>query len=295
MLAGRETAMAIVRTRKAGRPLLRQCAVHSAAELRPEQVFGPLTHNRELAGAPVSAVLATSDYQLAQVPAPAVPPAEMRSAIRWTLRDIINYPVSEAVIDVFEVPEQARHAETRTVFAVAARNEAVRRIVDLVKPRARGFSVIDIPELCLRNLAALLPQDERGVALLALGEDFAQLVVTCQGRLYLARRIALHSPDTLSLDGSAESPLQGLVIELQRSINYYEIHYDRAPISDVFVTSGDARAEALLGPLRDQTGLETHLLDVREMFELEGHLEPDLRFTGLCALGAALRTEWGSS
>ena len=80
---------------------------------------------------------------------------------------------------------------------------------------------------------------------------YAQLVLTCQGALYLARRIDLGArSDTLSLDGGAESDTQALAIELQRSLNYYESHYDRAQIADVFVASGDARAQQLLERLR---------------------------------------------
>ena len=292
MPADRETALAIVRTPRSGRPLLRHCAVHPAIEIQAEHVLAPLSHSRELGRAPVSAVLSAQDYQLLQVEAPEVAAAEMRGAVRWKLRDIVSFPVSEAVIDVFEIPEQERYVEQRMVFAVAARGDAVRRVVELVKPRARGFDVIDIPELCLRNLSALLPQDARGVALLVLGEGFAQLVLTCQGVLYLARRIELaRRTDVLSLDGGHDADTHALIVELQRSLDYYESHYDRAPIGDIVVASGDARAERLLDPLFAETGRSTHLLDVQELFDVADGIEPDMRFPGLVALGAALRIE----
>jgi MSHA biogenesis protein MshI len=290
MPADRETALAIVKRPKSGRPVLRHCAVHPAIEIRAEHVLAPLNHSRELIRAPVSVVLSSQDYQLVQVEAPDVEPAELRDAIRWSLRDLLNYPVSEAVVDVFEIPEKARYVESEMVFAVAAHSDAIGRVVDLVKPRARGFDVIDIPEMCLRNLTSLLPQDERGVALLALGEGFAQLVLTCQGSLYLARRIDLsRRADAFSLDGAPESDSQSLAIELQRSLNYYESHYDRAQITDVFLASGDARAEQLLEPLQTETGLDVQLFDVEELFEVTPGIEPDTHFPGLCALGAALR------
>jgi MSHA biogenesis protein MshI len=293
MPSDRETALAIVRSPKGGgRPVLKHCAVHPAIEIRAEHVLAPLNHNRELARAPVSAVLSSHEYQLVQVEAPEVQPAELRSAVRWNLRDILSYPVTEAVVDVFGIPERARYVQSQMVFAVAAPAEAIRRIVDLVKPRARGFDVIDIPDLCLRNLTRLLPQDERGVALLALGEGFAQLVITCQGSLYLARRIELaRGTDTTSLEGSTGSDAETLAVELQRSLHYYESHYDGAQITDVFVASGDARAEQLLTPLRTETGLDVQMFDVQELFDVAPGIEPDTHFPGLCALGAALRTE----
>ena len=290
MRGERETALAIVRTGKGPRPLLRHCAVHPAIEIQAEHVLAPLSRARELSGAAVSGVLNGDDYQLVMVEAPEVPAEELRAAVRWKLRDIVNFPVSEAVVDVFEIPEPARYVEARMLFAVAARAEAVSSMVELVKPRARGFDVIDIPELCLRNLSALLPQDEQGVALLALGEGFAQLVLTCQGVLYLARRIDLaRRSEVLPLEGDADT--EALSFELQRSLDYYESHYDRAPISAIIVASGDERAERLRAPLAAATGRAVQTFDVHELFDVAADVEPDTHFLGLVALGAALRSE----
>lgn len=290
MPADRETALAIVRRGKSDRPLLRHCAIHPAIEIRAEHVLQPLNSSRELARAAVSGVLGTGDYQLVQVEAPDVQPEELRGAVRWKLKDIVGFPVAEAVVDVFEIPEKARYVESRMVFAVAARAEAVQRVVNLIRPRVRGFDCVDIPEMCLRNVSALLPQDQAGVALLVLGERFAQLILTCQGILYLARRVDLTRRADLTV-GSEEPEIDSaaLALELQRSLDYYESHFDRPAITEVVVASGDARAEQVLGSLETETGLSITLLDVHDLFDVAEGIEPDTRWPGLLALGAALR------
>ena len=293
MPADRETALAIVRSTRSARPLLRHCAIHPSLEIRAEHVLAPLAHNRELSQAAVSAVLSTDEYQLVQVEAPDVKPEELRSAVRWKLKDIISFPPSEAVVDVFEIPEQARYVESRMRYAVAARADAVKRVVGLVKPRVRGFDCVDIPEMCLRNVAALLPQDERGVALIALGDDFAQLTLTCRGVLYLARRIDLgrRGDSRPPAEAAAGVDVASLSLELQRSLDYYESHFDRPAITEVVLVSGDARADQLLGGLGTATGHSVKLLDVQELFDITDGVEPDTRWPGLLALGAALRSE----
>lgn len=293
MPADRETALAIARTtRSAARPLLRHCAIHPSLEIRAEHVLAPLAHSRELARAAVSAVLSTDEYQLVQVEAPDVAAEELRGAVRWKLKDLISFPPSDAVIDVFEIPEQAHYVESRMIYAVAARSDAVQRVVSLIKPRVRGFDVIDIPEMCLRNIAALLPQDEQGVALIALAENFAQLTLTCQGVLYLARRVDLgRRAEGSSAEASGNIDVNSLALELQRSLDYYESHFDRPAIADVVVTSGDERAEHLLGNLISATGHSVSLLDVEDLFDVADGIEPDIRWPGLLALGAALRSE----
>lgn len=294
MPADRETALAIVRSARSTRPLLRHCAIHPSLEIRAEHVLAPLAHGRDLSHAAVSAVLSTDDYQLVQLEAPDVPPEELRGAVRWKLKDIISFPASEAVVDVFEIPEQARCVDSRMIYAVAARADAVQRVVSLIKPRARGFDVIDIPELCLRNIAALLPQDQQGVALIAVGEHFAQLTLTCRGVLYLARRIDLGRHPEGSPGGAARAlDVPSLALELQRSLDYYESHFDRPAIADIVLTSGDERAERLLGGLIAATGHSVTLLDVEELFDVADGIEPDTHWPGLLALGAALRSERG--
>ncbi|MHB1871595.1 MAG: type IV pilus biogenesis protein PilM [Steroidobacteraceae bacterium] len=291
MPTDRETALAIVRRGKSDQPLLRHCAIHPTLEIRAEHVLQPLNSNRDLARAAVSGVLGTNDYQLVQVEAPEVPPEELRSAVRWKLKDLIDYPVSEAVIDVFEIPENTRYVESRMVFAVAARAQAVQGVVNLLKPRARGFDVLDIPEMCLRNVSALLPQDESGVVLLALGEGFVQLTVTCRGVLYLARRIEMVRRLDLDSRGAEEREIDvtALALELQRSLDYYESHFDLRPITEVAVVAGDPRAEPLIASLHSTPGLAVTALEVPELFEVAPGVEPDTRWPGLLALGAALR------
>ena len=291
MPADRETALAIVRTGGGQRPLLRHCAVHPAIEIKAEHVLAPLNRTREFARAGVSGVLSTQDYELVQIEAPEVHPSELRSAVRWKLRDIINFPINDAVIDVFDIPRQARYVETRMVFVVAARSEAVERVVRLIKPRVRGFDVMDIPEMCLRNLSAMLPQDEDGVALLALGDGFAQLVLTCQGTLYLARRIELGKTASGDVVGGApiDVDVTTVALEVQRSLDYYESHYDRPPISEIVIASGDDRGAKLRESLSTETGMSVEPFEVSELFEVAAGVEPDLRWPGLIALGAALR------
>jgi MSHA biogenesis protein MshI len=82
-----------------------------------------------------------------------------------------------------------------------------------------------------------------------------------------------------------------LALELQRSLDYYESHFDRPAITEVVVVSGDARAHHLLGGLGTATGHSVKLLEVQELFDITDGVEPDTRWPGLLALGAALRSE----
>jgi MSHA biogenesis protein MshI len=289
-------ALALVRREGSGKPSIDHCAVHAAQGAMSATMKAVLDkHGASRAAA--CAVVDGDDYQVVQVEAPEVLPSEMRAAIRWRLRDAISFKVDDASVDVFEIPDAARRTQSRMLFAVAARATAVERVTSTLGVASKGFSAIDIPELCLRNLCALLPEDQKGVAMLALNDNYAQLVTTRQGVMYLTRRIDTtrrfepHASDRNAADIDAGA----LALELQRSLDYYESHYDQTPIGDLVIAPGGERAQRVAAALKSETSLRVSVLDVRELFNVykSGELVTD--WPTLMALGAALRTESAES
>jgi len=288
-LADGSFALAVVRRIGEGKPSLDHCAIHAASE-DPTPALKAVLDKLRIGRAPVCAVIGGDDYQIVQVEAPDVLPSEMRAAIRWRLRDVINFEIEEAVIDVFETPDPVRRTQGKMLFAVAARDAAIQRISSSVRTVAKGFDSIDIPELCLRNLSALLPQNQRGVAMLALNERFAQLVITRQGVMYLSRRIETARFGQDSRDGATiDAP--ALALEIQRSLDYYESQYDQTPIGDLVIAPANTRAHDLAGELKSETSLRVSALNVTEIFNVPDGNDPVTDWPTLMALGAALRDD----
>lgn len=279
-LAESSFALAVVRRHETSKPSIDHCSVHAAAS-DPAPTLKAALDKLGVARARACAVIGGDDYQIVQVEAPEVLPSELRAAIRWRLRDVINFNVDEAAVDVFEIPDPVRRTQGKMLFAVAAREAAVQRIASTLKGVARGFEAIDIPELCLRNLSALLPQDVKGVAMLALNDRFAQLVITRQGVMYLTRRIGIGN----AIDTGA------LALEIQRSLDYYESHYDQTPIGDLVIAPAEPRAQRLADELKHETSLRVSTLNVRDLFSVSMAGEVVTDWSTLMALGAALRDE----
>lgn len=236
---------------------------------------------------PVNSVINSTSYQLLLVEAPDVPEVELRAAVRWRIKDLIDFHIDDAVIDVFEIPEQSRGGQTRMMYAVAARNDTVQQHVDLLTNRGYALSSIDIPELCLRNLAAQLPEDEEGVALLHLGADRGVLSITKNRLVYLTRHIdtaALRTQD----EASHEDFVESLLLEIRRSLDYFESHYDQKPVSTFYVTG-------LSDQQRNHLGIELSIpvkaLKIANCIDVDFELDPETERHCLPAVGAALRVE----
>jgi MSHA biogenesis protein MshI len=241
---------------------------------------------------PAAVVLRADDYQLVLVEAPDVPPAELRAAMRWRLKDAIDFRVEDAIIDVFDTPAQNRGGHGRMMYAVAARRAAVERCAAALAPVA-AFDVVDVPELCLRNIAARMPQAGAGVALLHLDENTASVILVRGTTFYFARQMALMATHSAAIADRVDAPFDSddIVLELQRSLDYYERHFDQPPITRVVVSSTGPRAQALAAALGVDTGFDVTPLDLNSLLRCAAPLAPETQSVWLLAVGAAMRSE----
>jgi MSHA biogenesis protein MshI len=284
-------AIAVV-AREAGHVLLKRCEMLSVdPDGGPDAIAGVL-RGAGLPRLPVSTVLRAEDYQLALVEAPDVPPAELRAAMRWRLKDAIDFKVEDAVIDVFDVPTQNRGGQGRMMYAVAARRAAVDRCAAAVAG-VSDFDVVDVPELCLRNLASCLPEVAGGVALLHLGEVAATVVLVRGTTFYFARQMDMKATQRAAAgrDGGAPLDSTGIVLELQRSLDYYERHFDQPPITRIAISLAGPRTAVLAADLNRDTGFEVTVLDLNVLLRCAAPVGPETQAACLMAVGAAMREE----
>ena len=286
-----QIALAVV-TRVGNSAVLARCEVLPVDPEGGAEAVSAAVRAADLPRVPVSAVLHAQDYQLALVEAPDVPPAELRAAMRWRLKDAIDFRVEDAVIDVFDVPAQHRGGHGRMMYAVAARRKAVEGYAAALSSVA-GFDVIDVPELCLRNLAAALPGAAGGIALLHLGDTGVTVVLVRGSTFYFARQMDFKATQRIVADPDANAQLDtgGIVLELQRSLDYYERHFDQPPITKIAVSPGGARADALAAALKRDTGFEVGALELNSMLTCAIPMATEVQSACLMAVGAAMREE----
>jgi MSHA biogenesis protein MshI len=210
------------------------------------------------------ALLAPSEYQILLVEAPAVQPDELKPALRWRIKDMLDYPVDEASVDMLELPVPGDAPQVRQMYAVATKMETVRATAERFGKAGLKLAVVDIPDTAQRNLAALFESEGRGVAALTIGEEGGLITVTFGGELYLSRRLDITarqladsaqggeaaSPGDLLLDeGESRAPLlERVLVEMQRTLDHCERLYPFFSIGRV-----------VLGPLPDEVGLSEHL------------------------------------
>lgn len=241
----------------------------------------------------VTSVLPNGAYQLVLVEVPDVPADEVKPALRWKIKDLLDFPVDEAVIELFKMPEQSTATNKSMVYAVATRRSRVQEHIELLHNAGLALDVIDIPELCTRNLATRLPQDAAGVAFLHFADTHGTLTITRQGVLYLIRQIekGLTEIHAASRDDFSRTELVSkIVLETQRSLDYYESHFSYGPVTELVLAPG-SNVGGLADSLHEELGLTISSLDLNGMFETRTEMSETEQSDCLLAIGAALRTE----
>ena len=239
-----------------------------------------------LAGTPSVAVLSPDYYQITQVEAPQVPAAELRAALRWRLKEFLPYSIEEAVVDGFALPQAPGRSGPAMMLAVSAQARDVGRVAEALSGAGLATEAIDIPELSLRNLAARVPDQAGGVALVALGDSTGLITISQGEDLYLARNLDLGESH---LRADAVSAVEHLALELQRSLDYYESQLASSPASRVLLAPFQGDRDVLLERLNEALVVPSFGLDLEQLLECGVDLPMEAPAVLLCAAGAALR------
>ena len=233
-----------------GKPRVNLCRLYSGDTT--EAALERAAKDAELRSGACSSVLNSGAYQVLLVEAPSVQRDELKTAIRWVVKDLIDYHIDDATVDVLDLPPDPNgSARTHSMYAVTARNSVIQNIVDLFAEAKVGLNVIDIPEMAQRNLAALVEEQGRGVAMLSFDDSGGLLTISFNGELCLTRRIdiTLSQLKEASADGRVHF-FERITLELQRSLDHFDRQYHFISVSKLYVA-----------PLPDGVALRHYLSD----------------------------------
>ncbi|MDH3513482.1 MAG: pilus assembly protein PilM [Gammaproteobacteria bacterium] len=255
-----------------------------------EKVLERVAADYDLGRSRCTTVLDSSEYTLLLTEAPDVPPDELRAAIRWRIKDLIDFHINDATLDVFELPGEKAAGRARSMYAVAARSMAIQKRVDSMSAAGINLDVIDIPEMAQRNLASLLPEDAKGVVLLSFTPTGGLITISKQGEIYLSRNIDIGLDLMTSFHDSNEL-FDRIALEVQRSLDYYDSHFRQSPISTLALAPMSREVPGLVDYLRANLSATIVTMDLTRLMESEVEIKPELQAACLTVLGAALRQE----
>lgn len=238
-----------------------------------------------------STMLRAGEYDILLVDAPNVPLAEMKSALRWKVKGMVDYPLEQTTIDFLAIPAQGSpEGRAQQLYAIIARNEVLQARVRKYDEAGIPLAAIDIPDTAQRNIAALYQSDERGIALVYFGRNLGLLTISHGGELYLTRRLELGveelAEDVEAAEGGAHDRV---VLEIQRTLDHFERQFRNLAVGRLLLAP-TGRPTRLRELLSERFEMPVQQVDLTQVLAF-GAEKPDdeMQWRLFHHFGAALR------
>jgi MSHA biogenesis protein MshI len=232
--------------------------------------------------APLIALLGQDHYQTVMVEAPSVPDDEIKSAIRWKVKDLLNFHIDDAVLDHLPVPGGG--GRPPSLYVVAAQSVAVRALVLPYHDAGLQLDVIDIRETAQHNLSMRITPADYAVAVLHFDGENGLLTFSFGDSLIMSRRIE-------GRGAAGEALLDKVAMETQRSVDYFERQYSWLPLAKLYLAPCE-QAKALLRRLGEYLPVGVESLDLARVFDFTGQVQlqdAHVQNAAFHLLGASLR------
>jgi len=239
-------------------------------------------------------LLGGRDYQMLAVESPNVQADELKAAVRWRLKDMLDFRVDDATIDVLDIPPDPNaNGRSQSMFAVAARNSVIEARMRLFTDAKIAMEVIDIPEMAQRNISAMLEPEGRGLGMLSFNDDGGLLTVTFRAELYLSRRIDVTLAQVMESDPDRRNQIfDKITLELQRSLDHFDRQFHFVTVSRLVLAP--LASSSLHDYLSSNLYMPVDALDLNSVLDLSKVPElqdPSRQQRQFLVLGAALRLE----
>jgi len=233
-------------------------------------------------------------YQMLQVEAPQVPVEERKQAVRWRVKEMVDFPIDQAGVDLIDIPSSEGGGRAPQAFAVVANHAALVPRIHLFQDAKVNLKAVDIPELAQRNVAALFEEENRGLALLTFDDDGGRLTFTYQGELYATRHIDVGRKEIADAKGeSGGGVYERVLLDVQRSLDNFDRNFSFITLTRLLVAPIPGAA-AFVEYLKGNLYQPVELLDMTKALDLSAIpalADAERQAEALLAIGAALRDE----
>jgi MSHA biogenesis protein MshI len=203
------------------------------------------------------AVLAREDYRLIPIEKPKVADNEIGEAIRWLIKDLIDFPLEEAVVDFF--PTQTRTGQAEKICAVVARLQWLNILAGVVKTAGLNLKAINITTLAIRNIISSLRIVGNSAVFLTQEGEYYYILVVKDQLIYLERKLESGSQNESNAQ-IFEDFCNRLVAELQRSIDFYQNRDKTIPVK-IFLDQFLGQNQKLIQYIETAFNLQIEILD----------------------------------
>lgn len=192
---------------------------------------------------------------------PKMPDADLVEAIKWNLRDHVSGDIENFTIKYSKLGEVEDGDLVKLDLVVYAANKT--NVLDFkLKIESLGLPLFMIEPAAVTLASALdrvCPDEENHIVGLDIGYQKTKFYVIGKRNFVFSRPIGGICYE--QYEKSPDDFPQRLAIEVQKSIDTFQVNFRMQPIKSIHVSGGGALIENLVGYLQTNMGLETSALN----------------------------------
>lgn len=241
-------------------------ALERAPGADPAATLASMVLEAGAAGFSCEWVLEAGQFNLLQVDKPSVPRSEWVQALRWKVRDLLPFPLEDAVMDAFEIPGLENRGRPPMLYLAAGRKDDLRPRIAQIAASGLQLDRIGIADLAWAEVSRRLGNADDSLATLVLDPRGGTMLALREQALFVSRRFEFDAEDQRALRdqqaGRAERLHERIALELQRTLDYFDRTHQRTPPRRLLLACGLDGLDGLEAALRTLLGLEVVIAPV---------------------------------
>lgn len=219
----------------------------------------------KLGGCAAYWALATNQYKIHQIDLPEAGENEMLPAVMWAVKDLLDFPLAQAVIDYYPVPPECVRGNQQKINVVCSDKTVLQPVFDAIKNAGLAVKVIDIPELALRNVMQNMDDVNYGVGLLYQNPQGVVLGFYRENHLLFSRVLTgvKMLQDTLDKN-TGPAVREAILLEIQRTIDYYQSQLAQPPLKAIYIQPLIVAPGDLQAYLEKNLSLRVEIIDLNK-------------------------------
>lgn len=221
--------------------------------------FSAFCEQHQLGNPACSVILHASSYQMLLVEAPPVDELELAAALQWKIKDLLQTPIEDSVVDGFLLPDDAYRGRQKMAYAVATCRSDLQSLVDTLNDSGAEVDRVELPELVLLRLMTDYPREEQTEMVIVIGKQRGFLAVLADQAIYLSRTIDLG--DELLAGGASAGQIDNFILEIQRSRDYFESQIGKGVVGRMLLAPLNSDVSVLVDAIADRLGTKVEVIN----------------------------------
>lgn len=173
-------------------------------------------------------VLGEAWYQLSIVDKPKVEANEIAQALVWSIKDMVSIPIDDLNLEYYDTPVVNRNKITLVVTNKAE----LRPLVEAIYSNHGIIAGLTIEQLALCNLDTI--PFHAHLVISHYGDQNVLFTMMKDGKQYMQRRSrGFNDLQTIDEDDLANNKLDNLILELRRSMDFFESQLRQPPLQQI--------------------------------------------------------------